>query len=61
MLDERRAFVERKDETHDPNGFAMFCKRPSQSAQAPLLFVVVYFAAELQRKHERTALEAGSF
>ena len=26
MLDERSAFVERKDETHDPNGFAIFSK-----------------------------------
>ena len=50
MLDERSAFDERRDETHDASGFDIL-SGPPESAQIPL-YVVVYrtkTAAEVPR------------
>lgn len=62
MLDERSAFVERKDETHDPNGFAIFSKDLLKELvrhyYLSLFTTLPLYAAELQRKDERTALKA---
>lgn len=45
MLDERSAFVERKDETHDPNGLAISVKDLLKALKRRYyLFVFIYFA-----------------
>ena len=62
MLEDKSAFVERKDETQDASGFAILVKITLLKAlerRCCVLFTCKKSAAEVDAEHERTRAKSG--